>query len=229
MTCRNFLPSIVERSCRLRELSPFDVFEKIDRKSTRIVTLCQHTSMTVRDIAAAVGGGKSSVSRITNQQKNFESKTKEKKHLEPGNISPEDWIQRLSCVLNNICGGPSETDAYFTSGGTCSLVSVEGMNSKQCISIIEIQKREFESIKPLKPSQCHLGVNLRKSVFVVDVYLMKGMMLPNLKPVGPIVQKWEYLSITPFKPSQCPLRVDFPKTPEKTWMSKDFAAWEYSK
>lgn len=41
------------------------------RKRTKIVTLSQHTSMTVRDIAAAVGVGKSSVSRIINQQKNF--------------------------------------------------------------------------------------------------------------------------------------------------------------
>ncbi|GFU62796.1 uncharacterized protein TNCV_1350511 [Trichonephila clavipes] len=41
------------------------------RKRTKIVTLSQHTSMTVRDIAAAAGVGKSSVSRIINQQKNF--------------------------------------------------------------------------------------------------------------------------------------------------------------
>ncbi|GFW96599.1 hypothetical protein TNCV_2846561 [Trichonephila clavipes] len=41
------------------------------RKRTRTVTLSQHTSMTVKDIAAAVGVGKSSVSRIINQQKNF--------------------------------------------------------------------------------------------------------------------------------------------------------------
>ena len=39
-------------------------------KRTKIVTLSQHTSMTIRDIAAAVGVGKSSVSRIINQQKN---------------------------------------------------------------------------------------------------------------------------------------------------------------
>ncbi|GFW37819.1 hypothetical protein TNCV_4630241 [Trichonephila clavipes] len=41
------------------------------RKRTRIVTLSQCTSMTVRDISAAVGVGKSSVSRIINQQNNF--------------------------------------------------------------------------------------------------------------------------------------------------------------
>ncbi|GFS47384.1 HTH_Tnp_Tc3_2 domain-containing protein [Trichonephila clavipes] len=38
------------------------------RKRTRIITLSQYT---MRDIAAAVGVGKSSVSRIINQQKNF--------------------------------------------------------------------------------------------------------------------------------------------------------------
>ncbi|GFY01624.1 transposable element Tcb2 transposase [Trichonephila clavipes] len=44
--------------------------EKMDislRKRTRIVTLGQHTSTTVRDIAEAVGVGKSSASRIINQ------------------------------------------------------------------------------------------------------------------------------------------------------------------
>lgn len=41
------------------------------RKRTRIITLSQHTSMSVRHIVAAVGVGKSSVSRIINQQKNF--------------------------------------------------------------------------------------------------------------------------------------------------------------
>ncbi|GFT85773.1 hypothetical protein TNCV_4027141 [Trichonephila clavipes] len=41
------------------------------RKRTRIVALNQHTSLTVSDIASAVGVGKSSVSRIINQQKKF--------------------------------------------------------------------------------------------------------------------------------------------------------------
>ncbi|GFU18351.1 HTH_Tnp_Tc3_2 domain-containing protein [Trichonephila clavipes] len=41
------------------------------RKRTKIVSLCQHTSMTVRDIAAAVGVVKSSVSRIIDEQKNL--------------------------------------------------------------------------------------------------------------------------------------------------------------
>ncbi|GFU37202.1 HTH_Tnp_Tc3_2 domain-containing protein [Trichonephila clavipes] len=41
------------------------------RKRTRAITLSQYTSMTVRDIAAVVGVGKSSVSRIINQQKNL--------------------------------------------------------------------------------------------------------------------------------------------------------------
>ncbi|GFV14363.1 hypothetical protein TNCV_807951 [Trichonephila clavipes] len=41
------------------------------KKRTRIATLSQHTSMTVRYIAAAVGIGNSSVSRIINQQKYF--------------------------------------------------------------------------------------------------------------------------------------------------------------
>ena len=41
------------------------------RKRTRILTLRKHTSMTVRDIAAAVGVGKSTVSRIITQQKTF--------------------------------------------------------------------------------------------------------------------------------------------------------------
>ncbi|GFT00804.1 HTH_Tnp_Tc3_2 domain-containing protein [Trichonephila clavipes] len=41
------------------------------RKRTRIVTFNWRTSMTVRDITAAVGVGKSSVFRIINQQKNF--------------------------------------------------------------------------------------------------------------------------------------------------------------
>ncbi|GFV32240.1 HTH_Tnp_Tc3_2 domain-containing protein [Trichonephila clavipes] len=41
------------------------------RKRTGIVTLSQHTSMTVRDIATTDGVGKSSVSRIINKQKNF--------------------------------------------------------------------------------------------------------------------------------------------------------------
>ncbi|GFW63409.1 hypothetical protein TNCV_400751 [Trichonephila clavipes] len=41
------------------------------RKMTKIITLSQHTSMNVRDIVDIVGVGKSSVSRITNKQKNF--------------------------------------------------------------------------------------------------------------------------------------------------------------
>ncbi|GFV89514.1 hypothetical protein TNCV_4153291 [Trichonephila clavipes] len=41
------------------------------RKKTGMVTLSQHTCMTLRDIAAAVGIGKYSVSRVINQQKNF--------------------------------------------------------------------------------------------------------------------------------------------------------------
>ncbi|XP_071034948.1 uncharacterized protein [Parasteatoda tepidariorum] len=41
------------------------------RKRIRIVTLSQHTSMTVRDIAETVGVGKSSVSRIIHMQKNL--------------------------------------------------------------------------------------------------------------------------------------------------------------
>ncbi|GFX49553.1 hypothetical protein TNCV_4901951 [Trichonephila clavipes] len=41
------------------------------RKRTRIVTLSQHTSMTVRNISAAVGVGQFTVCRIINQQKNF--------------------------------------------------------------------------------------------------------------------------------------------------------------
>ena len=46
--------------CKKMDITP--------RRRTRIVTLSQHTSMTVRDIAASVGVGKSSVSRIVNQQ-----------------------------------------------------------------------------------------------------------------------------------------------------------------
>ncbi|GBN26454.1 hypothetical protein AVEN_60371-1 [Araneus ventricosus] len=48
--------------------------EKMDitpKRRTRAVTLSQHTSMTVRDIAAAIAVGKSNVSRIINQQNKF--------------------------------------------------------------------------------------------------------------------------------------------------------------
>ncbi|GFR25760.1 hypothetical protein TNCT_393531 [Trichonephila clavata] len=66
--------SVNIRSSHSCELSPSDVYLKIDitpRKRTRIVTLSQHTSITVRDIATAVAVGKSNVSSIVNQQKNF--------------------------------------------------------------------------------------------------------------------------------------------------------------
>ncbi|GIY83477.1 HTH_Tnp_Tc3_2 domain-containing protein [Caerostris darwini] len=50
------------------------MYEKMDitpRKRTRIVAISQNISMLVRDIAADVGVGKSSVTRIKNQQNNF--------------------------------------------------------------------------------------------------------------------------------------------------------------
>ncbi|GFT34101.1 DDE_3 domain-containing protein [Trichonephila clavipes] len=114
------------------------------RKKTRIVTLSQHTSMTVRDIAAIVEVGKSNVSSIINQQNNFEvvspkrkSKFKRKRNLtqtrcggEP--ISEQHLIQAAKHHQKQMFGD------YFTSGGPVSLVPVEGrMNSKQYISIIE--------------------------------------------------------------------------------------------
>ncbi|GFT84359.1 hypothetical protein TNCV_1609921 [Trichonephila clavipes] len=43
------------------------------RKRTRIIIHSQHTSMTVRDITAAVGVGKSNVSRFINEQNNCET------------------------------------------------------------------------------------------------------------------------------------------------------------
>ncbi|GFV43881.1 hypothetical protein TNCV_485051 [Trichonephila clavipes] len=66
--------STAGRSSSLCELSPFDLHLKkwiTLRKRTRNVTLSQHTSMTVRVIAAMFG--KFSVSRIINQQKNLEA------------------------------------------------------------------------------------------------------------------------------------------------------------
>ncbi|GFX65459.1 hypothetical protein TNCV_400101 [Trichonephila clavipes] len=56
---------------------------------TRIVTISQHTSMTVRDIVTEIGVGKFSISRIINQQKNF------------GAVSPKRKSKcgrKLSCI-----------------------------------------------------------------------------------------------------------------------------------
>ncbi|GFX15347.1 hypothetical protein TNCV_3302761 [Trichonephila clavipes] len=57
------LYTVAEKSSRLRKLSPSEVYLKNGyqnpRKRTRIVTLSQHTSDTVRDIVAAVRAIKS--------------------------------------------------------------------------------------------------------------------------------------------------------------------------
>ncbi|GFW24685.1 transposon Ty3-G Gag-Pol polyprotein [Trichonephila clavipes] len=49
------------------------------RKRTGIVTLSQHSSMSMKVIPTAVGDGKSSVSRIINQQKNFRAVSPKRK------------------------------------------------------------------------------------------------------------------------------------------------------
>ncbi|GFW01696.1 uncharacterized protein TNCV_4086111 [Trichonephila clavipes] len=64
------ISTVAVRSGCLCKLSPSDMYLKMNntpRKRTRILTLSQHASMTVRDFAPAVGVGKSSVSRIINQ------------------------------------------------------------------------------------------------------------------------------------------------------------------
>ncbi|GFY17474.1 hypothetical protein TNCV_3518311 [Trichonephila clavipes] len=71
MTCRKFVSSVAEKSSHLYELSPFEVHLKMNitsRTRTRIITLSQHTCMTIRDIAATVGFEKSIVYRIINKQ-----------------------------------------------------------------------------------------------------------------------------------------------------------------
>ncbi|GIX98324.1 DDE_3 domain-containing protein [Caerostris darwini] len=102
------------------------------KKRTRIVILSHHTSMTVRDITAAIGVGKFSISMIINQQNKFGTVSPKRNKCvaqierdTAEHIREQDLNQTVKHSQKQRFGG------YFTSSGPGSLIPVEGMMDSQ--------------------------------------------------------------------------------------------------